>query len=66
MKSYSFSESIESQTKFETTLPLIGKAEETIVLNFTAEQAISTAYGKEESVSSEVSTSTTSETTLSL
>ena len=63
-KSYSFSESIESQTKFETTLPLIGKAEETIVLNFTAEQAISTAYGKEESVSSEVSTSTTSETTL--
>ncbi len=48
-KTYSFSESFESSTKFELGFPFLTNGEQTLTFGFTAEQAISTAYGSEDS-----------------
>ena len=63
-ESYSFREMIGSETKFKAGFPLIGEAEQTIKLEFSAEQAFSTAWTEEKSVSN--TTSNTVATTLTL
>ncbi len=61
---YTFSENITTSTEFGAKFPLVGEGKASISVSFTAEQAISTAYGKEESYSDSVSAETSAEINL--
>lgn len=63
-KTYSFSETFESSTKFGLGFPFLANGEQTLTFGFTAEQAISTAYGSEDSYTESSTVSSSASVTL--
>ncbi len=63
-KTYTFGQSTEVSTEFGASFPLVADARMSVSVGFTAEEAISTAYGEEKSVSKEVTTETVAEVNL--
>lgn len=63
-ETYTFGQSTEVSTEFEAGFPLVGSGKVSVSVGFTAEQAISTAYGTEESLTKETTTETVAEVNL--
>ncbi len=63
-ETYSFSENISTSTEFSSGFPHVADTKVSVSVGFTAEQAITTAYGSESSLSSIVSAETAAEMTL--
>lgn len=63
-ETYTFGQSTEVSTEFSASFPLVTDARTSISVGFTSEQAISTAYGEEKSVTKETTTETVAEVNL--
>ncbi len=63
-KTYSFSETFESSTKFGLGFPFLTNGEQSLTFGFTTEQAISTAYGSEDSYTESSTVSSSASVTL--
>lgn len=63
-ETYTFGQSTEVSTEFSASFPLVSEAKTSISVGFSAEQAISTAYGEEESLTKETTTETVAEVNL--
>ncbi|MBQ2904263.1 MAG: aerolysin family beta-barrel pore-forming toxin [Clostridia bacterium] len=63
-ETYTFGQSTEVSTEFGVSFPLVADAKMSVSIGFSAEQAISTAYGTEESLTKETTTETVAEVNL--
>ncbi len=63
-ETYTFGQNTEISTEFSASFPLVTEAKTSITVGFSAEQAISTAYGEEKSLTNETTTETVAEVNL--
>ncbi len=63
-ETYTFGQTAEVTTEFEASFPLVAKGKMSISAGISAEQAISTAYGSEESITKEITKETVAEVNL--
>ncbi len=61
---YTFGQSMEVSSEFSVSFPLVAEGKMSVTTGFSTEQAISTAYGSEESITKETTTETVAEVNL--
>lgn len=61
---YTFGQSLEVSSEFSVSFPLVAEGKMSVTTGFSTEQAISTAYGEETSLTDEITTETVAEVNL--